>query len=73
MRVPELERGLDRMIWNPGDDSDLNEAGRGVDVIEVNGGGGAEQFTLSADGSRVLFDRLDSAPFTLDIGDTSDH
>ena len=33
------------MIWNPGDDTDLNEGGDGTDTVEVNGGNGAEQFT----------------------------
>lgn len=62
--------GNDRMVWNPGDDSDLMEGGDGTDVVEVNGGGGSETFTLTANGTRVRFDRLDPAPFTLDIGTT---
>ena len=62
------EGGDDRMIWNPGDDTDLNEGGDATDTVEVNGGGGAEQFTTAANGSRVRFDRLDPAPFAIDIG-----
>ncbi len=62
------EAGNDRMVWNPGDDTDLNEGGPGIDTVEVNGGGGAEQFTTTANGTRVRFDRLDPAPFSLDIG-----
>jgi Ca2+-binding RTX toxin-like protein len=62
------EAGDDRMIWNPGDDTDLNEGGAGNDTIEVNGGGGAEVFTLTANGARVRFDRLEPAPFSIDIG-----
>jgi Ca2+-binding RTX toxin-like protein len=62
------ELGDDRMIWNPGDDTDLNEGGAGDDTIEVNGGGGAESFTVTANGARVRFDRLDPAPFSIDIG-----
>ncbi|WP_144185700.1 beta strand repeat-containing protein [Elioraea rosea] len=62
--------GDDRMIWNPGDDSDLMEGGAGNDTAEVNGGGGAEIFTVTANGARVRFDRLDPAPFALDIGTT---
>ena len=46
------------MIWNPGDDTDLNEGGDGVDTVEVNGGNGNEQFTATANGTRVRFDRL---------------
>jgi Ca2+-binding RTX toxin-like protein len=62
------EAGNDRMIWNPGDDTDLNEGGEGIDTVEVNGGNGAEVFTTTANGARVRFDRLDPAPFALDIG-----
>src|SRR4029077_3725728 len=64
------EAGNDRMIWNPGDDSDLFEGGDGTDTAEVNGGNGAEVFTATANGTRVRFDRLDPAPFSLDIGTT---
>jgi Ca2+-binding RTX toxin-like protein len=60
--------GNDRMVWNPGDDTDLNEGGNGTDTSEVNGGGGAEVFTATANGARVRFDRLDPAPFSIDIG-----
>jgi len=62
--------GDDRMIWNPGDDTDLHEGGAGNDTTEVNGGNGAEQFTLTANGTRVRFDRLNPAPFSIDIGTT---
>src|SRR5512134_3635116 len=62
------ESGNDRMVWNPGDDSDLMEGGDGIDTVEVNGGNGAEDFTATANGSRVRFDRVDPAPFFLDIG-----
>ncbi|WP_254508373.1 beta strand repeat-containing protein [Anatilimnocola floriformis] len=62
------EAGDDRMIWNPGDDTDLNEGGAGTDTVEVNGGNGAEVFTVTANGTRVRFDRLDPAPFSIDIG-----
>ncbi|MCV3244134.1 beta strand repeat-containing protein, partial [Mesorhizobium sp. ZC-5] len=60
--------GNDLMVWNPGDDSDLMEGGAGTDTVEVNGGGGGEIFTVTANGTRVRFDRIDPAPFTLDIG-----
>src|SRR4029450_3254272 len=62
------EAGDDRMIWNPGDDTDLNEGGAGIDTVEVNGGNGAEVFTTTANGARVRFDRIDPAPFSIDIG-----
>jgi Ca2+-binding RTX toxin-like protein len=56
------------MIWNPGDDTDLNEGAGGTDTVEVNGGNGTEKFTTTANGTRVRFDRLDPAPFSIDIG-----
>ena len=62
------EAGDDRSIWNPGDDTDLNEGGADVDTVEVNGGNGAEQFTTTANGARVRFDRVNPAPFAIDIG-----
>ena len=62
------QSGNDRMIWNPGDDTDLNEGATGDDTVEVNGGNGAEQFTTTANGTRVRFDRLNPAPFAIDIG-----
>jgi Ca2+-binding RTX toxin-like protein len=58
----------DKMIWNPGDDTDLNEGGADVDTVEVNGGNGAEVFSTTANGTRVRFDRIDPAPFAIDIG-----
>jgi Ca2+-binding RTX toxin-like protein len=62
------QAGNDRMIWNPGDDTDLNEGGNDTDTVEVNGGNGAEQFTATANGTRVRFDRVTPAPFSIDIG-----
>jgi Ca2+-binding RTX toxin-like protein len=62
--------GNDRMIWNPGEGSDLLEGGDGIDTAEVNGGNGSEIFTLTPNGSRVRFDRVNPAPFFLDIGTT---
>ena len=56
------------MIWNPGDDTDLNEGGAGTDTVEVNGGNGAEVFSVTANGTRVRFDRSEPAPFSIDIG-----
>jgi Ca2+-binding RTX toxin-like protein len=64
------QSGNDRMIWNPGDDTDLNEGGAGTDTVRVNGGNGAETFTIAANGARVRFDRTDPAPFAIDIGTT---
>jgi len=60
--------GNDRRVGNPGDNTDLNEGGNGKNTVEVNGGGGAEVFTTTANDTRVRFDRLDPAPFSIDIG-----
>jgi len=62
------QSGNDRMISNSGDDTDLNEGGAGTDTVEVNGGSGLEQFTTTANGTRVRIDRLNPAPFAIDIG-----
>jgi Ca2+-binding RTX toxin-like protein len=61
--------GDDRMIWNPGDGSDLNEGGDGTaDIVEVNGGDASEAFSVLSLGNRILFQRIDPGPFTIDIG-----
>src|SRR5204863_869447 len=62
------EAGNDRMVWNPGEGTDLNEGGDGIDTVEVNGGNGAEVFTVTPNGTRVRFDRVNPAPFSIDIG-----
>jgi Ca2+-binding RTX toxin-like protein len=66
------QAGNDVMVWNPGDGTDLNEGGAGNDTVIVNGGNASESFTIAANGSRVRFDRVDPAPFSIDIG-TSEH
>src|SRR5207248_4463971 len=48
----------------------LNEGGDGTDTVEVNGGNGAETFTVTPNGTCVRFDRVTPAPFFLDIGTT---
>ena len=62
------DAGNDLLIWNPGDGTDLNEGGTETDTVQVNGGNGAEDFTVTANGTRVRFDRTNPAPFFLDIG-----
>src|SRR3954464_5338198 len=64
------DAGNDRMVWNPGDGTDLMEGGDGTDTAEVNGGNGSEVFSATANGARVRFDRINPAPFSLDIGTT---
>lgn len=58
----------DRLIWNAGDDTDLNEGGQGIDTIEVNGDDAGEFFTVTANGTRVRLDKLAPEPSFLDIG-----
>jgi Ca2+-binding RTX toxin-like protein len=67
------EAGNDTLVWNPGDGDDLNEGGAGSDIVEVNGGGGGEQFEVKASAipGRTQFDRTGPTPpgpFNLDIG-----
>src|SRR5215211_7633493 len=66
------DAGDDTMVWNPGDDDDLNEGGDGNDTTEVNGATGPEDFEVgpSPVAGRVLFERTDPAPFSVDIGTT---
>jgi Ca2+-binding RTX toxin-like protein len=66
--IAQLGNGNDRFIWNPGDDNDVLEGGDGIDTTEVNGGNGAEDFVVTANGTHVRFDRINPAPFFLDIG-----
>jgi Ca2+-binding RTX toxin-like protein len=63
------DAGDDTMTWNPGDGDDINEGGEGNDTTVVNGGGGDERFEVKPSG-RVQFDRVDPAPFNVDIGTT---
>jgi Ca2+-binding RTX toxin-like protein len=69
------DAGNDTIVWNPGDDDDVNEGGEGDDTSEVNGAGVDEQFTVkpSATAGRVAFDRTNKkapGPFNVDIGTT---
>jgi Ca2+-binding RTX toxin-like protein len=70
--VAHGDAGNDTTVWNPGDDDDLNEGGDGDDTSVVNGAGGDEDFTVkpSATAGRVRLDRVDPAPFFVDIGST---
>jgi Ca2+-binding RTX toxin-like protein len=69
------DAGDDTMVWNPGDDDDINEGGPDNDTAEVNGGG-KERFEVARGaGDRVSFNRVQpnstfGAPFSVDIGTT---
>jgi predicted lipoprotein with Yx(FWY)xxD motif len=45
--------GDDTFVWDPGDGSDVVEGQDGSDTMRFNGAAAAEQFTLSANGSRL--------------------
>lgn len=60
--------GNDLFRWHPGDDTDFIEGVDGIDTVEVNGSDAAEVFAVTANGTRVRFDRLSPTPFFLDIG-----
>jgi Ca2+-binding RTX toxin-like protein len=66
--LAQLGPGNDRFTWNPGDGTDIVDGGDGVDTVVVNGGNGAEDFTVTANDPRVRFDRINPAPFAVDIG-----
>jgi Ca2+-binding RTX toxin-like protein len=61
------DAGNDTMIWNPGDGSDVADGGDGDDTVIVNGGGVSETFVISGTATGVFFERLDPAPFFVDI------
>lgn len=56
--VGYLGAGDDVFRWDPGDGSDRVEGGDGFDEMLFNGAGGSEQFTLSANGERASFTRV---------------
>jgi len=49
--------GNDTFVWDPGDGSDIVEGQSGVDTLLFNGSAGAEIFTASSNGGRLLFTR----------------
>ena len=60
------------MIWNGGDDDDVNDGGAGSDTVTVNGAPVAESFTLDASATpgHATFDRAAApgpGPFNIDI------
>jgi Ca2+-binding RTX toxin-like protein len=52
-----LGAGDDTFVWNNGDGSDLVEGQDGLDTMLFNGAAGGENVTISANGSRVSFNR----------------
>jgi Ca2+-binding RTX toxin-like protein len=64
-----LGSGDDTFIWNPGDGSDTVEGGDGTDALVFNGANIAEQFTVSANGSRARLTR-DVGGVVMDVNGT---
>jgi hypothetical protein len=60
--------GDDTFTWNPGDDNDVLEGQGGFDTMDFNGANIAEEITISANGSRVLFFR-NIATVSMDLND----
>ncbi len=59
----------DTLIWNNGDGSDLMEGAAGDDSVQVNGAQtDPDRFRVGPNGARVLFQRTNLVPFSLDIG-----
>ena len=58
--------GNDTFVWNPGDGSDTVEGQGGTDTMLFNGANVAENFDISANGSRVRFTR-DVGNVTMDL------
>jgi hypothetical protein len=61
--------GADVLVWSNGDGSDVHEGGTDSDTVQVNGSiAGDDIFVVSANGTRLDFDRTSPGPFSLDIG-----
>jgi len=60
-----LGSGDDTFVWDPGDGSDTIEGDAGADTMLFNGAAGDEQVTLSANGTRLKFFRV-QANITMD-------
>ncbi|MEM6252361.1 MAG: calcium-binding protein [Cyanobacteria bacterium P01_D01_bin.156] len=61
-----LGRGNDRFIWNNGDGSDVINGAAGYDTTQVNGADAAgDEFELSQENGRAIFNRLNLGLFTL--------
>jgi Ca2+-binding RTX toxin-like protein len=70
------DAGNDTIVWNGGDDNDLNDGGDGVDTTQVNGAPVGETFTVKPGApGHVLFARVPPTPdppgfFDIDITTT---
>jgi hemolysin type calcium-binding protein len=62
-----LGAGDDTFVWDPGDGGDTIDGQDGRDTMVFNGGGGADNVDLSANGNRLRFFR-NPGNITMDIG-----
>jgi hypothetical protein len=61
--------GADVLVWSNGDGTDVDEGGTEADTVQVNGSTAAgDIFVVSANGTRLRFDRTNLGLFSLDIG-----
>ena len=65
------DAGADVLFWSNGDGTDVMEGGADGDTVQVNGSVAAgDEFVVSANGTRIDFDRTNLGLFSLDIGTT---
>jgi Ca2+-binding RTX toxin-like protein len=70
------DAGNDTIVWNGGDDDDLNDGGPGNDTSQVNGAAAGETFTVKpGPNGHVIFDRTAPTPnppgfFNIDMSTT---
>ena len=63
------DAGADALVWSNGDGTDVDEGGADIDTVVVNGStAAADVFVVSANGTRLRFDRTNLGLFSLDIG-----
>jgi Ca2+-binding RTX toxin-like protein len=66
--IAYLGGGNDTFRWDPGEGSDVIEGQEGADTMLFNGAGGTDNVTLSANGGRLTFFRVQGA-ITMDTDD----
>ncbi|MDP5218732.1 calcium-binding protein [Ruegeria sp. 2205SS24-7] len=61
--------GNDLFIWQNNDGSDFIEGGAGFDTVQVNGANSSgDRFEIRMEGGRIMLERKNLGPVTLDIG-----
>jgi Ca2+-binding RTX toxin-like protein len=63
--------GNDILVWNDGDGNDIMRGGDGYDIAVFNGSVDlGDKMTLTADGEKAIFQRLNLVPINLDVNYT---